>query len=103
MKNNSYEVILADTEESKNIHYNLRYQIFCLEKGFEEASKCKDEMEKDIYDDNAIHFLVKGNNRWIGSFRLVIDNSEIYPFRKPRLLILHNSFNVICKPPNFPD
>jgi hypothetical protein len=37
MTNNGYEIILADTEESKNIHYNLRYQIFCLEKGFEEA------------------------------------------------------------------
>ena len=82
MTNNSYEVILADTEESKNIHYNLRYQIFCLEKGFEEASKFKDEMEKDIHDDNAIHFLVKGNDRWIGSFRLVIDQFGNLPFQK---------------------
>jgi len=82
MSINSYEVILADTEESKNIHYNLRYQIFCLEKGFEEADKFKDEMEKDIYDDNAIHFLVKGNNRWIGSFRLVIDQFGNLPFQK---------------------
>lgn len=79
---NSYEVILADTEESKNIHYSLRYQIFCLEKGFEDASKCKDEMEKDIYDDKAIHFLVKGNNRWIGTFRLVIDQFGNLPFQK---------------------
>ncbi|CAH1084771.1 PEP-CTERM/exosortase system-associated acyltransferase [Candidatus Nitrotoga sp. 1052] len=82
MPNNSYEVILADTEESKNIHYNLRYQIFCLEKRFEEASKCKDEMEKDTHDDNAIHFLVKSNNRWIGSFRLVIDQFGNLPFQK---------------------
>jgi N-acyl amino acid synthase of PEP-CTERM/exosortase system len=82
MTNNGYEIILADTEESKNIHYNLRYQIFCLEKGFEEASKFKDEMEKDIHDDNAIHFLVKGNNRWIGSFRLVIDQFGNLPFQK---------------------
>ena len=54
MTNNSYEVILADTEESKSIHYNLRYQIFCMEKGFEEASKFQDKMEKDVYDDNAL-------------------------------------------------
>jgi N-acyl amino acid synthase of PEP-CTERM/exosortase system len=82
MPNNSYEVILADTEESKKIHYNLRYQIFCVEKGFEEADKFKDEMEKDIHDDSAIHFLVKGNNRWIGSFRLVIDQFGNLPFQK---------------------
>ena len=82
MPNNSYEVILADTEESKKIHYNLRYQIFCLDKGFEEADKFRDEMEKDIHDDNAIHFLVKGNNCWIGSFRLVIDQFGNLPFQK---------------------
>lgn len=82
MTNNSYEVILADTEESKNIHYNLRYQIFCMEKGFEEAGKFQDEMEKDVYDDNAIHFLVKSNNRWIGTFRLVIDQFGSLPFQK---------------------
>ncbi|MEO6422317.1 MAG: PEP-CTERM/exosortase system-associated acyltransferase [Candidatus Nitrotoga sp.] len=82
MSNNSYEVILADNEESKNIHYNLRYQIFCLEKGFEEADKFKDEMERDIYDDKAIHFLVKSKNRWIGSFRIVIDQFGSLPFQK---------------------
>ncbi len=82
MPNNTYEVILADTEESKNIHYNLRYQIFCLEKGFEEADKFKDEMEKDIHDDSAIHFLVKCHDRWIGSFRLVSDQFVNLPFQK---------------------
>ncbi|CAH1387131.1 PEP-CTERM/exosortase system-associated acyltransferase [Candidatus Nitrotoga sp. M5] len=82
MTNNSYEVILADTEESKSIHYNLRYQIFCMEKGFEEASKFQDKMEKDVYDDNAIHFLVKRNDRWIGTFRLVIDKFGNLPFQK---------------------
>lgn len=79
---NSYEVVLADTEESKNIHYNLRYQIFCLEKGFEEAGRFKNEMEKDIYDDKAIHFLVNSNNRWIGTFRLVVDQFGSLPFQK---------------------
>ena len=98
MTNNAYEVILADTEESKNIHYNLRYQIFCLEKGFEEANKFKDEMEKDIHDDNAIHFIVKGNNRWIGSFRLVIDQFGNLPFQKVSALdssqFLHRSLEI---------
>lgn len=84
MSQNSYEyeVVLADTEESKQIHYQLRYQIYCLEKGFLKVENPEEEMEKDIYDDKSIHFLVKSGNRWIGTFRLVIDHLEGLPFYK---------------------
>lgn len=82
MSDNRYEVVLADTEESKKIHYKLRYQIYCLEKGFLEVEKLKDEMEKDPYDERSIHFLVKSGNRWIGTFRLVIDHLGRLPFHK---------------------
>lgn len=76
-----YEVVLADTPESKEIHFNLRYKVFCLEKGFEDASRFTSEMEKDQYDDRAIHFLVREplTNRWIGAARLVIDKVSALP------------------------
>jgi len=79
-----YDVVLANTEESKNIHFNLRYQIYCLEKGYEEASKFKDELEKDEYDDRSAHFLIKhrADNQWIGVFRLIISNYEDLPICK---------------------
>jgi len=81
MTNNRYDIILADTEESKTIHYNLRYQVYCLEKGFEEAQKFKDQLETDEYDRNSIHFLIRCNksNQWIGTFRLVIDTLDQLP------------------------
>lgn len=82
MSDNRYEVVLANTEESKKIHYKLRYQIYCLEKGFLEVEKLEDEMEKDPYDEKSIHFLVKSGNRWIGTFRLVIDHLGRLPFHK---------------------
>jgi N-acyl amino acid synthase of PEP-CTERM/exosortase system len=82
MSDSHYQVVLADTVESKNIHYNLRYKIYCLEKGFEQAEKFKDEMEKDAYDDTSIHFIVKSNDCWIGAFRLVIDQFGNLPFQK---------------------
>ncbi|CAH1189434.1 N-acyl amino acid synthase of PEP-CTERM/exosortase system [Candidatus Nitrotoga sp. BS] len=84
MSQNSYEyeVVLADTEESKQIHYQLRYQIYCLEKGFLKVENPEEEMEKDLYDDKSIHFLVKSGNRWIGTFRLVIDQLGGLPFYK---------------------
>lgn len=77
-----YEVVLANTEESKKIHYKLRYQIYCLEKGFLKVENPEEEMEKDPYDERSIHFLVKSGNRWIGTFRLVIDHLGGLPFYK---------------------
>ena len=76
-----YEIVLADTEESKKIHFNLRYQVYCLEKGFEEAESFTDKLERDDYDKKAVHFLIRCRNskRWVGTFRLVIDNFDNLP------------------------
>ena len=38
----NYEVLLANTEESKNIHYKLRYQVYCDEMRFEDKNKFPD-------------------------------------------------------------
>lgn len=76
-----YEVVLANTPESTEIHFNLRYKVFCLEKGFEDAGKFTALMEKDQYDSKAIHFLVRERlkNKWIGAARLVIDRVNALP------------------------
>ncbi len=76
-----YEVVLANTPESKEIHFNLRYKVFCLEKGFEDPDKFSSEMEMDQYDNRAVHFLVRERvkNRWIGASRLVIDKLSSLP------------------------
>jgi N-acyl amino acid synthase of PEP-CTERM/exosortase system len=81
MLNKRYEVILADTDESKKDHFNLRYQVYCVEKGFEEPEKFADNQEIDEYDDNAVHFLVRCRltNRYVGTFRLVIDKLSRLP------------------------
>ena len=76
-----YDVIMANTEESKKIHFNLRYQIYCLEKGYEEACKFPDELEKDEYDDRSVHFLIRhrSDHQWVGTFRLIIDKFHNLP------------------------
>ena len=81
MFDNKYRAILADTEESRDIHYSLRYQVYCLEKGFEPAHNFKDELEKDKYDDNSVHFLIqeKSNGNWVGTVRLVIVEPQNLP------------------------
>jgi len=76
-----YEVVLADTEESKEIHYALRYRVFCLEKEFENAARFVRQMETDQYDSQAIHFLVRERmtNNWIAAARLIISPAESLP------------------------
>lgn len=84
MFDDKYQVFLADTEESKKIHYQLRYQVYCLDKGFEAAEDFPDEMEIDEYDHNAVHFIVKDkrNGQWLAAMRLVISSPDQLPLRK---------------------
>jgi N-acyl amino acid synthase of PEP-CTERM/exosortase system len=81
--NYKYEVVLANTEESKQIHYKLRYQIFCMEKGFFlKDENLEAEFEKDLDDEKSVHFLIKHGNHWIGTFRLIINNINKLPLYK---------------------
>jgi N-acyl amino acid synthase of PEP-CTERM/exosortase system len=84
MFDDHYEVVLADTASSRAIHYHLRYRVFCLEKGFEDAERFKDQMEKDLYDDEAVHFLVRDKRRdqWIAAARLVIGPTDFLPINQ---------------------
>jgi len=81
---NCFEVFLADTPESRQIHYNLRYQVYCEEMGFEDKTLYPDEMESDEWDDNAVHFLVrhKISGHWLGGLRLVFNKNGTLPFEK---------------------
>lgn len=82
---NCFEVFLADTPESKQIHYNLRYQVYCEEMGFEDKTLFPEEMEYDEWDnDDAVHFLVRhrASGDWLGGLRLVSPRDNQLPFEK---------------------
>ena len=81
MFDESYEVILADTETARRIHYQLRYQVYCLDEGFEEHSKYPDGMERDDWDDHAVHFIVqsKQTREWIAAMRLILPQQKSLP------------------------
>jgi len=68
----NYEVLLADTDESKRIHYQLRYQVYCDEMRFEDKNKFPDQIENDEWDRDAIHFIVrhKFTGKNLGALRL---------------------------------
>ena len=74
-----YMAVLADTEESKSIHYALRHQVYCLEKGFEESSHNAEE--KDSFDADAVHFIVRDllKSAWVGTLRVVLPKKNGLP------------------------
>jgi len=73
MTMNRFETVLADTAAAEDIHFNLRYQVFCEEAGFEDPKRFPDARERDEYDRDAVHFIVWDRlmQRWAGAMRLV--------------------------------
>jgi N-acyl amino acid synthase of PEP-CTERM/exosortase system len=76
-----FEVFLADTEAGKKEHYNLRYKVYCEEKGFEDKNAFPAGMEVDEWDDQATHFIVrlKHTKQWVGAMRLVHKTEKALP------------------------
>jgi N-acyl amino acid synthase of PEP-CTERM/exosortase system len=81
MHDSAYSVILADTKFSRNIHFGLRYQVYCREKGYEDPERFKDERERDLYDARATHFLLRSQaaDEWIGASRIILGSPTSLP------------------------
>ena len=73
MFDDHFEVLLADTEWAKDIHYNLRYRIYCLERGYEDPQAYPDLREHDLYDESSAHFLIRSleSHEWLATVRLI--------------------------------
>lgn len=84
MFNKYFEVILADTEESKKAHYSIRYQVYCEEMGFENKDDFPEQMEHDEYDDRSVHFIVrdKMSGQWLGAMRLIYKQDSLLPIEQ---------------------
>lgn len=79
-----FEVMTGDTPEIRDEAFKLRYQVYCLEKGFEDASAFPDERETDRHDRRSVHGIVghKKTGVTAATVRLVLpdrDNPDL-PF-----------------------
>jgi len=81
---NSFEVFLADTPESKRKNFEIRYRVYCEELSFEDKDAFPDKMEYDEWDECSDHFIVRHRNsgEWIGAMRLVRHNNAVFPFQE---------------------
>lgn len=69
-----FEVVQAETPMLLKIAYRLRYQVYCLETGFEDPTKCPNQLEKDAFDKHSAHALLRHKHTGIfaGTVRLVL-------------------------------
>ncbi|MGD1876719.1 MAG: PEP-CTERM/exosortase system-associated acyltransferase [Kiloniellaceae bacterium] len=54
--------------------FRLRYQVYCLDRGYESADSCLGGMEKDFYDEYALHSILREqtSEAVLGTVRLVL-------------------------------
>lgn len=56
--NRNFAVKIADCWELEKVAYKLRYQVYCMEHGYEDAGQFPDELEHDRYDAFSSHGLI---------------------------------------------
>ena len=54
-----FDIIHADTQELRDESFRLRYQVYCLETGFEDATGISDERETDRFDSRSLHSIIR--------------------------------------------
>jgi len=57
--NEYFEMVPAVSEELKTEVYKLRYQVYCIETGFENPEQYPDGMEFDEFDSHSAHYLIR--------------------------------------------
>ena len=92
-----FEIFVADTPESKKIHYQLRYSVYAEQLGLGGKELFQEQMESDAWDNCAVHFLArhKDSGAWVGCLRLVFANNAVLPFAVGRQS-QHNDSSQPC-------
>ncbi len=88
MFDDDYEVVLADTDESRREHFRLRYLVYCLDNGYEDPGRFPDAQERDVHDLHSVPFLVrcKRTGRWVATLRLVLPDTGSLPIERHGIL-----------------
>ncbi|WP_148863767.1 PEP-CTERM/exosortase system-associated acyltransferase [Marinobacter fonticola] len=75
-----FEIEVATTEEMTNRVFEVRYQVYCIDRSFEDPSQFPDKREHDAYDPRSAHALIQHRRTGdsVAVVRLVLtgDNPE---------------------------
>ncbi len=74
MFDENFRVCFADTPFGIALHQRIRYQVFCLDRGFEDPGAFSTAQETDAWDDQSAHFIVqnKSTQQWVAATRIVL-------------------------------
>lgn len=76
---NYFEVIPANTPQLLETVYRLRYQVYCLETGFEDPNLNPYGLEMDSFDKYSVHSLLRyrPTGTYAGTVRLVLPRMDV--------------------------
>jgi len=76
--NEYFQMIPAVTDELKKEVYKLRYQVYCIETGFENPEQYPDGMEFDEFDRHSVHYLIYHRKLevYIATTRLILPDTN---------------------------
>jgi N-acyl amino acid synthase of PEP-CTERM/exosortase system len=65
--------------------FRIRYQVYCLEKGYEDPAQFPDGLERDRYDGHAVQMLVRhrGTGFAVGAVRLILPDRSAHSWSFP--------------------
>jgi N-acyl amino acid synthase of PEP-CTERM/exosortase system len=81
MFDRQYQAVLADTPAARRLHHRVRFQVYCMETGFEEAQNFPDHEERDAWDRKSAHFLIRARatGDWVAAARIVLPGDGLVP------------------------
>jgi len=81
MFGNHYEVVVADEEYARYQHHFVRYQVYCLETGYECADRFPQRQEVDSHDVHALPFVVNAirSGEPVAAMRLIFGDCRELP------------------------
>jgi len=85
-----FRLVEPSTPELMKQVYALRYHVYCLETRFEAPEKFPDELEKDQYDEQAVHSLIQHRETglYAATTRLILADPE--KIERPFPIELHS-------------
>jgi N-acyl amino acid synthase of PEP-CTERM/exosortase system len=74
MFRNLLDVVLVDSDEMLDRAFRLRFQVYCLERGFEDLAEYPDGRERDADDHRSVHSLLldRASGSAVGTVRLIL-------------------------------
>jgi N-acyl amino acid synthase of PEP-CTERM/exosortase system len=74
----NFELVSANTQQLTETAFALRYQVYCLEREFEDPGQQEGKLETDEYDRHAVHSLIfhRPKSAAIGTARLILPQAR---------------------------